>query len=691
MGGVSINSIDKKKSLLLLLYSVILTSYTLLVPYSDELLKTNDNNISGFVRISPNDSIEIPLETNIWIWHNNIDLFFLWESKIDENFEKGIFAKEDKWIISDFLRLQIITQIEDYYSYFFYMFPLGNVYDGIRESDMTIRLDWDSNYSYESLLENNLWVCTIKIPFKDLRFSRKAPYEWKLILSRYLQESDDAYSIPYGTIEMGKDYFRKAFDITINETIKENKNYRIIPYFINKYDLIDGSEFFDPGNIGMDFSYNPTSSTKMKLSINPDFSDTPMDVVEDNFNVRYVPSYQENRFFFSEDLDVFGVGNQLFYSRHIMQPQYAIKLSGNSKKYSYGFLSAMDKKITESEELLNNDDFFNVLAIKPKWEFFYIKMTLLNRMNKSYHNEVFVLNPVWEFSANHSVWSEVNLSYLDDDDGNKKGYLFLTGYNGKKGNFNWSSKINNCSKNYTADMGLVYRTDFTAIDANLNYNRDFNSRLLKSFGSNIWFHKAFETLNNLLEQNGAFGFWNTFEQKFNIGVNINIGQENHDNEIHNWDSIYFNFSSWKYPLLNFNINYGINHSLVYFLNDVFKQNYFNAGFSGDIGTKLSYNISAQQIRYFDFPINCGMDEKYWICNTDLTINFSNSLSLTNGLRFNDYESSDSAKFLGFFSNFQFEFKKNCNLYLGYKTAQDEIEQKYITDYKKAFMKVSYTF
>ncbi len=86
-----------------------------------------------------------------------------------------------------------------------------------------------------------------------------------------------------------------------------------------------------------------------------------------------------------------------------------------------------------------------------------------------------------------------------------------------------------------------------------------------------------------------------------------------------------------------------------------------------------------------------MDNEYWIGNTDITINFSNLLSLSNGFRFNNYESNNLTSYIGVFSNLRFEFKDNCNLYVGFKSAQDEIEEEYITDYKQAYMKVSYTF
>jgi hypothetical protein len=317
--------------LFMIFTGVILNAIT--IPYSQTELKTESNHISDFVRISPDDSLSIPLQTDVWFWRDKENLFVLWEAEINENFEKGRFATTDEWVECDFLRIQIITDINNYYAYMFCSFPLGNKYDGIRNSNLNFEYDWNSNYEYENIISDDLWKSTMSIPLKDLRFYGKPPYKWKIILTRYFEKANDFYSFPYGKIDMGKDYFRTAYDITINEELSQNKNYRITPYFIKKYDLMEETGSFDPENIGLDFSYNPTSATKVKLSINPDFSDVPLDTEEDNFNVLYAPSFEENRYFFIEDLDVFGVSSNLFYTRHIMQPQYAVKLTGNSEKF----------------------------------------------------------------------------------------------------------------------------------------------------------------------------------------------------------------------------------------------------------------------------------------------------------------------------------------------------------------------
>ncbi len=97
------------KYLVTFLAILILSSslYALVIPFSENEIKTDKNHLSQFVRISPDDSLACPLATDVWLWHNGKNLYVLWEAKIDEKFEKGTFATNDKYVDADFLRLQI--------------------------------------------------------------------------------------------------------------------------------------------------------------------------------------------------------------------------------------------------------------------------------------------------------------------------------------------------------------------------------------------------------------------------------------------------------------------------------------------------------------------------------------------------------------------------------------------------------
>ncbi|MEA3476253.1 MAG: hypothetical protein U9R23_07430 [Candidatus Cloacimonadota bacterium] len=643
------------------------------------------------MRIYPKDSLACPLKTDIWLWHDGDNLYVLWEAKIDEQFARGKFVGKDEWSNNDFLRIQIITDVKNYYAYMFCSFPFGNKYDGIRNPDLKMDLGWNSNYTYKNEISEDIWQSLMIIPFKDLRFFGNPPYKWNIIFTRYFYKDDEFYSIPYMPTNMGKDYFRKAYDITINEKINKAKNYRLSPYLIKKYDMIEKTVSFDPYNVGLDFSFNPSFSTKLKLSINPDFSDVPIDSEADIYNLIYAPTYHENRFFFIEDLDVFGVDSELFYSRHIMQPRCGIKLTGNSERFSYGFLSALDKKIIEDGIITNYDDIYNMLAFKPKWNNFSVQMTLLNRMNKNYHNEVFHLEPVWEFTNNQLIKFEIDTSIKDETE-IKKGYSVYGYYDGKKGDFSWSVGGGKISKNYFVDMGQIYEKNYHNMFLDIDQYTEPNSKVIKYFGGSIWGQKAmFNGSGELFDQNIGINVWCYTQHKINLWTKYCMGQINYLNKIFDWHKVYSGVSWNKLNWFGFSITISKGKELNYNLFNTYDKFYSKFSVWGNLTKYFSYSVYAANYKWYDIPEDSGIDDEYWIANGDIGLDIYNNISFNNGLRFNNYKSDDLTMYLGFFSNFRWEFKPDCNLYLGYKTAVDEINQKFETKYKQTYMKISYTF
>lgn len=693
------------KKYLLLLMIIILSSslYGLTVPFSEKEIKTEKNHLSGFVRVSPEDSLVCRLATNVWLWHNGENLYVLWEAEIDEKFEKGTFAANDTWVDADFLRTQVITDVKNYHAYMFYAFPLGNKYDCIRNSDLNVDCGWNSTYVYKNEISGNLWKCLMIIPFKDLRFYGKPPYHWKIILTRYMYEDNDYYSVPYVTTKMQKDYFRKAINITINEEIVKSRNYHFSPYVITNYDAMNKDVSLDWDNLGLDFSFDPTFSTKVKLSINPDYSDVPLDTEQDIYNMRYAPTYSESRYFFIEDLDVFGVNIgssifSLFYSRNIMQPRLAFKMTGDTPNYSYGVLSAWDKEVKVDTTVTNPDDIYNMLAYRRKMSKVTLQFTLLNRMNKDYHNEVLHIMPTWEFAKNQTLLGCLDLSLRYKDDASKTAYMGAAVYSGRYKDINWNMSTFQISEDFSPDMGWINVTDIWGSDINLSMSKTPNKRIIKEYGTNVGYHRImYNQTNNLYWENIHFNIWANTPQKLNPWLNYNAYKENYTSKLYDyynfWAGLSWNVSGW----LGWGISFGNSTSLVYDLEAVHKNRSYNFDVWGDISKYVSYSLDLSKTTYYDFPQHAdslGLDDEYWIGNGSLNITLSNNLILKSGLRYNNYESGDQTMHLGFFSNFRWEFKPDCNLYLGYKTVRqpaDEIDNKVEAAYKQAYMKISYTF
>jgi len=662
------------------------------VPFSKIEVKLPENQITEMVRISPPDSLNCPLETNTWFWHDGKNLYLQIEAEIDENFEIGNYTNYDIYPGADYLRIQLITDPKSYYAYGFFAYPFENKIDFIRTSSLSIDKTWNSNYEYTSSFNDTLWAVSMKIPFRDLRFFGDPPYNWKIILTRYTRYNKQSFSKPFLITKMGKDYFHKALNIKIDHPIKKNKNFYIKPHTIFSYDLKEKKTSFDEENVGFDFSFNPSFSTKFKLSFLPDYSDVPMDNIKDIYNSKYPPSYEENRYFFIEDFNVLGVDDNLFHSRYIVQPIYALKFTSNSENYSFGFLSSVDKETERA-----SDDMFNIIAFKPVYDKFRMQTTLLNRMNPdgNYHNEVLHLEPTWEFNRNHFIWIDMNLSYLDLEGDTKKGYYGKIGYSRRNKDFYFSISAQQMQKDYAVDMGRIYEDDFYGWNISTYYSKNINNYFFRELNTAINLSEEIDNqTDNLLER---YSYLNVeLETNYNLEFDFDYV---HVKEYFVLITEYFNkhrtgfritWDKFDWFVLHLGINdiENINYKHLF---DSYNGINLQYGLSGTISKYITYGFYADQNIFHDIPEHPEVDDEYWIGNFDLNFNIANKISLNNGLRYDNYEYDPKSEFVGYFSNFSWEFKRDCYIYCGYKTSLDKIDNVYKEDYQKFYIKISYIF
>ena len=78
-------------------------------------------------------------------------------------------------------------------------------------------------------------------------------------------------------------------------------------------------------------------------TVKPDFSQVEADATQIAADERFALFYPEKRPFFVEGIDQFNVPNTLVYTRTIVQPDGAAKLTGKIGRADVALLSAMDE------------------------------------------------------------------------------------------------------------------------------------------------------------------------------------------------------------------------------------------------------------------------------------------------------------------------------------------------------------
>ena len=108
---------------------------------------TDFNNqlpLENYIRVVPADSLSDPMNTETWITCDSKYLYIRSRGGIDSTFSIGAYSTDESIVDADYLRYQIITDPKNHYSYVFYVFPLKNKLDSIRNPDFSYNNNWNN-------------------------------------------------------------------------------------------------------------------------------------------------------------------------------------------------------------------------------------------------------------------------------------------------------------------------------------------------------------------------------------------------------------------------------------------------------------------------------------------------------------------------------------------------------------------
>lgn len=714
----------KKKVLFLLFFSLLSLANSVELPYSNREVISESNKLSGFQQVIPQTGYEDNLNTQAWLWYDRENLYLRLEQVVDEKFVMGPKHADDYLGENDCdeINFKIIPAVDSYYAYLYSFKPQGYKYDLIMNLKGS-NDNWKSHYDYTSSFHKDAsgkidkWIVEAKMPFQDLRFSNDDIKKWKVVFFNYRHSEHVAYAFPYYDRQNKKSSYRNAYDIELIEPIERCKNYDITTYYVKNYDLITKEASYDPDNIGIDISYNPMNNSNIKLSLNPDFSDVPLDDETDVYNSKYAPVMDENRRFFNEEMDVLGFDSYYFYTRNIVQPEYALKMTGEIEHLEYAFLSAKDKIVKG-----NSNDLFNILALKPKYDRLTLNTSLLSRQNDSYHNEIVMFSPSFEYIKNHYINVKYNLSNKSiNNEFNQyqstKGYEYGVNLSGYKNYLSYCLDYDELNKDFISDLGIVNRSNNTRkISSILSYYipNPFPSYITSILLTNSNTYSAF--IEEYYGRKLDFANINldcTFGLKGNSSFMFTYKKERENAP--EYTQMNKLFDSYKFSLIydNFNIkefsySCGISYGEELLLNFLTVNEYtqYDLYIKGCLNQYISYKAKLTHKRIKAMLENAFADDNYSFGNIGLDFYLSKKLSIASGVNFNNYETIDNFKFseegyiiyyedkdfhVGGYLNLTYAVNEDLNLYLGYKNIQDRFDEKYSEKVKNAYLKVSYAF
>ncbi len=232
----------------------------------------------------------------------------------------------------------------------FFANPRGIQYDAITDDssgeDSSPDFYWDSAASITS----DGWNLEIRIPFSSLRYNKGDPQEWGILLFRN-RPRERRFQMYANKIPRGSNCFVcNENPLTGLSGLPSGDHIVAAPYVTAKLEEVPrgelGSGLRSKGfesDIGLDSKWNPSATTAIDFTLNPDFSQVESDVAAISTNERFAIFFPEKRPFFLEGVNIFATPIQAVYTRTITAPRWGVRSTGKFSSNAYTVLVAQDR------------------------------------------------------------------------------------------------------------------------------------------------------------------------------------------------------------------------------------------------------------------------------------------------------------------------------------------------------------
>ncbi len=335
--------------------------------YLNEPIWGSARLLTGFSQYAPADQRPAPDSTEVLVWYSSTAIHFGIRAFEAHGEVRATLADRDRIGSDDRVELHLDTFLESRRAFVFIVNPFGVQADGTKsegggfipgsnispgQNDLSPDFQWQSrgrltDYGYE---------VEVRIPFSSLRFPSTNVQKWGLQVVRHVQHS--GYELTWTPARRASASFigQQGFLEGLSG-MQHGLNIAVNPEITN---TISGTPCCEGGDESWKYSSTPRiggniraglgSNFVLNGTVRPDFSQVEADATQVAADQRFALFYPERRPFFVEGSDQFNVPNTLVYTRRIVQPDAALKLTGRVGRTNVALLSALDVETSSNGE-----------------------------------------------------------------------------------------------------------------------------------------------------------------------------------------------------------------------------------------------------------------------------------------------------------------------------------------------------
>ena len=361
--------------------------------------------LTSFSEYAPDDRRPAADETDVLVWYSPSAIYFGIRAHAAPGTVRATLAARDRLDNDDAVLIMLSTFNDGRQATVFGVNPLGVQEDGtIVEgtsqggggfggiSSGRPQTDLSADYVYDSKgrLTDYGYEIEVRIPFKSLRYQSVAMQDWGLHVIRKIQSTghEDSW-VP--AARTAASFMGQAGTLVGLHELRRGLVMDVNPFVTARSDgAPSGAGWrYDTHRpeIGTNLRWGVTSNLTLNATVNPDFSQVEADATQFQIDPRQAVFFPEKRPFFLDGIELFSTPNSLVYSRTIVAPVAAAKLTGKVAGTTIAVLSAADDQ-AQSTDGTNNPVFTVARVQRDLGSSSRAALVYTDRLENGYTNHV---------------------------------------------------------------------------------------------------------------------------------------------------------------------------------------------------------------------------------------------------------------------------------------------------------------
>src|SRR5436190_11718964 len=339
--------------------------------------------LTGFSQYAPNDGLAAADSTQVLVWYSATAIYFGIRAFELHGRPTMTLANRDQIFDDDNVQILLGTFNDGKRALLFAVNPVGVQGDGSLIEGANISAsgfiggavigreqpDLSPDYVFQSRGRVTDWgyEVEVRIPFKSLRYQPTQPQDWSINIVRQVKHSgfEDTW---FPALRANATFIGQSGSLIGLSGMHRGLVVDLNPEATAKATGAPettggggGAYTYDVESpqIGGNVRWGVTDNLTLNGTVKPDFSQVESDVGQLAFDPRQALFFPEKRPFFLDGSELFQVPQNLIYTRRIVQPVAAIKLTGTTSGTDIGLLSAVEQKFASVRG--TDNPIFNIL------------------------------------------------------------------------------------------------------------------------------------------------------------------------------------------------------------------------------------------------------------------------------------------------------------------------------------------